>query len=186
VHAVRPTSDIFFYYLITLHKWWVHMVNFLIHSSMALQPFVGPWPLLQFRNHFYTVNRTHWTRDQPVARPLPTHRTAQTQNKRTMPWVGFEPTILAFERASEDSSCLRPRDHCDRHKLQYVISSNLMLLFPSKAEVSKWNLNWIYFLQCSTAFPIYLWSEHRRAEGFRAQKWNHRQDVAESRLSDKW
>jgi hypothetical protein len=23
-----------------------------IHSSMALQPFVRPWPLLQFRNHF--------------------------------------------------------------------------------------------------------------------------------------
>jgi hypothetical protein len=23
-----------------------------IHSSMALQPFVGPWPLLQFRNPF--------------------------------------------------------------------------------------------------------------------------------------
>jgi hypothetical protein len=40
--------------------------------------------------------------DQPVARPLPTHRTTQTQNKRTqtsMPWVEFEPTIPAFERA---------------------------------------------------------------------------------------
>jgi hypothetical protein len=28
-----------------------------IHSSMALQPFVGPWPLLQFRNLFYTDGR---------------------------------------------------------------------------------------------------------------------------------
>jgi hypothetical protein len=37
-----------------------------IHSSMALQPFVGPWPLLHF-------HRTPWTCDQPVARPLPTH-----------------------------------------------------------------------------------------------------------------
>jgi hypothetical protein len=38
--------------------------------------------------------------DQPVARPLPTHRTTQTQNKRTqtsMPQVGFEPTIPVFE-----------------------------------------------------------------------------------------
>jgi hypothetical protein len=25
-----------------------------IHSSIALQPFIGPWPLLQFRNLFYT------------------------------------------------------------------------------------------------------------------------------------
>jgi hypothetical protein len=46
---------------------------------MALQPFVGPWPLLQFRNHLYTKGRTHWTSHQPIARPLPTHRTTQTQ-----------------------------------------------------------------------------------------------------------
>jgi hypothetical protein len=49
----------------------------------------------------YTVGRTPQTGDQPVATPLPTHRTTQTQNKRTqtpMPWVGFEPTIPAFER----------------------------------------------------------------------------------------
>jgi hypothetical protein len=50
----------------------------------------------------YTVGRTPWTGDQPVARPLPTNRTAKTQNKRTqtsMPQVGFEPTIPVFERA---------------------------------------------------------------------------------------
>jgi hypothetical protein len=50
---------------------------------MALQPFVGSWPLLQFRYLFYTDGRTPWTSDEPVARPLPTHRTTQTQNKRT-------------------------------------------------------------------------------------------------------
>jgi hypothetical protein len=40
--------------------------------------------------------------DKPVARPLPAHRTTQTQNKRTqtsMPRVRFEPTIPEFERA---------------------------------------------------------------------------------------
>jgi hypothetical protein len=56
-------------------------IHSFIHSSMTLQPFVGPGPLLQFRNLFYTDGRTPWTSDQPVARPLPTHRTAQTQNK---------------------------------------------------------------------------------------------------------
>jgi hypothetical protein len=76
-------------------------IHSFIHSSMALQPFVGPWPLLQFRNLFYTDGRTRWTSDQPVARPLPTHRTTQTQNKRTetsISGVGFEPTIPAFDR----------------------------------------------------------------------------------------
>jgi hypothetical protein len=55
----------------------------------------------------YTVCRTSWTGDQPVAIPLPTHRTAQAQNKRTqtsMHWVEFEPTILAFERAKSEAT----------------------------------------------------------------------------------
>jgi hypothetical protein len=49
----------------------------------------------------YPVGRTPWTGDQPVTRPLPTHRTRQTQNKRThtsMPQVGFETTTPVFER----------------------------------------------------------------------------------------
>jgi hypothetical protein len=50
---------------------------------MALQSFAGPWPLLQFRNLFYTVGRTPWTSDQPVARPLAAHRSTQQHNKRT-------------------------------------------------------------------------------------------------------
>jgi hypothetical protein len=51
---------------------------------------------------FYTNGRTAWMGDQPVARPLPPHRTAQTQNKRTqtsMSQIGFEPTISVIERA---------------------------------------------------------------------------------------
>jgi hypothetical protein len=67
---------------------------------MALQPL---WTLadFQFLNP-YTVGRTPWSGDQPFSRPLPTHRTTQTYNKRTrtsMHRVGFEPTIQVFERA---------------------------------------------------------------------------------------
>jgi hypothetical protein len=68
--------------------------------SMALQPFVGLWPLFSFLI-LYTVGRTPWTGDQPVARPLPTHRTTQTQYKRrqtSLPRVGFEPTTPMFEQ----------------------------------------------------------------------------------------
>jgi hypothetical protein len=54
-----------------------------IHSSVALQSFVGPWSLLQFRNIFYTDSRTPWTSDQAFARSLPTHKTTQTQKKHT-------------------------------------------------------------------------------------------------------
>jgi hypothetical protein len=67
---------------------------------MALKPFVGPWPLFHFLN-LYTVDRTPWTKDQPVARPRPTHRTVQTHNKRTqtsVPRVGFEPMTQCSSR----------------------------------------------------------------------------------------
>jgi hypothetical protein len=56
---------------------------------------------LQFLN-LYTVGLTSWMGDQPVARPLLTQRTTQTENKRiqtSKPRVEFEPTILVFERA---------------------------------------------------------------------------------------
>jgi hypothetical protein len=50
-----------------------------IHSSMVLEPFVGSWPVLQFRVLFYTDGRTPWTSDQPVARPLPTQDNTNTE-----------------------------------------------------------------------------------------------------------
>jgi hypothetical protein len=54
-----------------------------IYLSMALQPL---WPLAAFFFQFlniYKFGRSPWTGDQPVARPLPTHRTTQTFT----PWV---------------------------------------------------------------------------------------------------
>jgi hypothetical protein len=65
----------------------------------------------QFYDHF-TDGRTPWASDQLVARPLPKHRTTQTQNKHIhIPNIhalcGIRTHDLGF-RASEDSTCLRP------------------------------------------------------------------------------
>jgi hypothetical protein len=62
---------------------------------------VQPWPW------------TPWTGDQPITRPLSTHRATQTQNKHTqtsMPPVGFEPMISVLEQATT----VHALDHCDR------------------------------------------------------------------------
>jgi hypothetical protein len=72
-----------------------------LYISLWLYSLCGHWPLFQSLTLF-TIGRTPWTGDQPIARPLPTHRTTQPQNKRTqtsMPQVGFEPMIPVFERA---------------------------------------------------------------------------------------
>jgi hypothetical protein len=86
-----------------LHKILWKLSSSLEYLPMALQPFVGPWPLFSFLI-LYTFGRTPWTRDQPVARPLPILRTTQTQNKckqTSMPRVGFEAeTVHALDHAA--------------------------------------------------------------------------------------
>jgi hypothetical protein len=89
------------------------MTNEQIFFSMALPAHSGPWPLIHFRNHFYTDGRTPWTSDQSVARPLPTHRTTRTQNKRihtrNIHALSGIRTHDPSVRASEDISYLRLR-----------------------------------------------------------------------------
>jgi hypothetical protein len=68
---------------------------------MAVQPFFGPWPLLKFCNLFtQTVGLLGRVISPMQGRCL--HTGQHTRNKRTqtsVPSVGFETTIPAFERA---------------------------------------------------------------------------------------
>jgi hypothetical protein len=96
---------------------------------------------------FFTDGRTPWTSDQPVAKPLPKHRTTQTQNKRIhTPNIHVFGGILTHDpsvQASEDSSCLRPRGHCDR-PLVTITSSNYVNSTAGKSFV-RWDVtstNW--------------------------------------------
>jgi hypothetical protein len=71
-------------------------------SLWLYSPLLGPGLFFSLVMFFYTDGRTPWTEDQPVTRPLHTHRTRQTQNECTQisaPRVGFEPTIPVFERS---------------------------------------------------------------------------------------
>jgi hypothetical protein len=124
---------------------------------MAPRPSVGPWPLFQFRNPI--LGRIPWTGDQPVARPLPTHKTTQTQNKRThtsMPRVGFEPTTPAFEQASDSASTV-----IGKQTLQFSRKSQGMTnVYPIKKKLLRCRLVnsfymyrcWEWQLWCLTAF----------------------------------
>jgi hypothetical protein len=73
--------------------------------SMAVQPSVGPSPLFRFLN---PIRSQYDSLDGGSARRKAatcTDRTTQTQKKPTqtsMPQVGLEPTIPAFERAKTD------------------------------------------------------------------------------------
>jgi hypothetical protein len=82
------------------------------------QPIQGSGLLFSSVINFFTDGRNPWTNNQAVARPLPKHRTTQTQNKRThtsnIHALGGIRTHDPSVRVREDSSSLRQRGYCDR------------------------------------------------------------------------
>jgi hypothetical protein len=95
---------------------------------------------------FFT--QTPWMSDQPVDKPLPTHRATQTQNKRAQTHPCLE--WIRTHDPREDSSCLEPRGHRDRQHhiiLQIILKCpNIILVF-----YQKW-----YFHKSITAFRLIL------------------------------
>jgi hypothetical protein len=96
-----------------------------------------------FFSFLYTVCRTSWTGDQPIARPLPTHRTTQTQ-KKTHTDIHTSSVIRTHDpsvRAGEDSSCLRSRGQCER-SLRTVLITGLHIygnnISPSSLSVTEY------------------------------------------------
>jgi hypothetical protein len=81
---------------------------------MALELFVGPWPLFQF------LDPIHSRQDSLDGGSA--HRKAATYKQNNTNRINAHTDIHALSgfrthepsvRASEDSSCLRPRGHCD-------------------------------------------------------------------------
>jgi hypothetical protein len=94
------------------------LINGRIYICLSIygsKSFVGPWPLFFSFLILYTFGRTPLTGDQPVARPLPTHR-INAHRHPCLEWIRtHDPSV----RGSENSSCLRRRGHCDRHIFTY-------------------------------------------------------------------
>jgi hypothetical protein len=69
--------------------------------SMVFPAHSGPWPLIQFRNHFSQTEGRVISPSQVLY--LNTwqhkHRINAYTHQTSMPWVGFEPTIPSSERA---------------------------------------------------------------------------------------
>jgi hypothetical protein len=66
----------------TIHTFNKRIISLSLSLSLWLYSSCEPWTLFQFLN-LHIDERTSWRGDQPVANPLPTHRSPQTQNKRT-------------------------------------------------------------------------------------------------------
>jgi hypothetical protein len=109
---------------------------FLLPPLGGLLPFWSIGQIYQFLDKF-TNGRTPWTGDQLVARPLPKHKTTQTEKK-----AYTHQTSLSGIRthdpglwASEDRTCLRQlgyRDRLDSIHLMLIFADVFVNEFPTK------------------------------------------------------
>jgi hypothetical protein len=84
---------------------------------------------------FYTDGRTPWMSDRPVSRPLPIHRTAQTeQTHRDIHALSGIRTYDPSVRVSETSSCLRTGGHCDQQSKSTVLKYKSHVLHAVKVS----------------------------------------------------
>jgi hypothetical protein len=83
-------------------------------SSMVLQPFVGPWPLLLFRNPFVTQTVGLLARGISPSQGRYLHRRQHKHRINAHTDIHASSGIRTHDpsvRVSEDSSYLRPRGH---------------------------------------------------------------------------
>jgi hypothetical protein len=111
---------------------------------MALQPLVEPWPLFQFLNRFTkSVGLLGCGFGSSQGRYL--HRTTWTQNEHTqtsMPWVGFEAMIPAFEQAKTVHASCRHDRHQSTYRLQTInLNLSLRVVSPRVRGVSVMGIN---------------------------------------------
>jgi hypothetical protein len=117
---------------------------FIHSSSMALQPIVGPWPPLQLLHILFTDGRTSWTSDQPITRPLPTHRTTQTQNKSILRHPCLEWDSNPWSQRSSER-----RQHALDRAATVIGASFFQYTFNDVQYITAANLNlrWIWYLE---------------------------------------
>jgi hypothetical protein len=120
-------------------------LNFIFFISLLYRsPTVSRF-LIYFLD-LYTICRTPWTSDRPIARPLPKYRTTQTQKnahtrQKSMPEVGFEPMITAFERAKTVHALDRSATVIGLNFIAYPIS-HIGLFLAAFFKFSHFRLNY--------------------------------------------
>jgi hypothetical protein len=122
---------------------------------VALQPFVGPWPLLQFRNLFtQTVRLLGRVISPSQGRYLHTGQYKRRINAHTDIHASSgirtpDPCV----RTSEDSSCLRPLSYL-KISLPFTRSRDPLQYSQKSSIVLSSELSWI---QSTPVLRIYYW-----------------------------
>jgi hypothetical protein len=113
-----------------------------VYISLTLQSYLDLGRFFSFLI-LYALGMAPWTGDQPVARPLHTHRINAYRNTHAL--SGIRTHDLSI-RASKDSSWFRLRSHCDRFCVcigSYVLKKQradevVLPLVPRLGQYGQW------------------------------------------------
>jgi hypothetical protein len=118
---------------------WSCFHSFFIHAFIhqwLYSPSLGPGHFFGFVI-LHIVSITPWTRDQPVARPLPTHRTTHRMKPHKHICLEWDSNPRTSVLAGEDGSRLRLRGHCYRHcSLLHVTKTDQTML--NLIHIGRW------------------------------------------------
>jgi hypothetical protein len=135
VKRIKIVSFIFFFFFTpVLHL--QHLAS--VKRSVSLQ-------ILDF--FFQTIGRIPWTGDQPVVRPLPTHKTHKYTRAHThthTPNIHARSEIRTHDhsiRDSEHSSCFRPLGYRDRRSfIIYIHMYTSVLGYRRRTRIFHMNI----------------------------------------------
>jgi hypothetical protein len=128
-------------------------IKFRQRKSRRNRPY-GPWPLLQFRNHFFTqsVGLLGRVTSPSQLRYLHTGQHKHRINAHTdIHSLSEIRTHVSRVQLSEDSSCLRPRGRCDQREnrliLWWIVGKKLYLNVNNlRQSLSYWRI-FKYFVE---------------------------------------
>jgi hypothetical protein len=105
------------------------------YLSVAIQSFVGSWPIFQFPNHIHSRYDSldgGWGRRKAVTY---TRKNTNTEKltQTSMAWMGFEPTIPAFERAKTVHALDCPATVIGHKVIYYLTENTLCLIYKDQS-----------------------------------------------------
>jgi hypothetical protein len=168
VHLKFDTQE----YTISLRRYNLQIVTQIVISSLesshpSIHLSIYLWlysPFLDLHLFFSfliqcTFDRTSWTGEQSVARPLSAHRTTHIHRINAPRHGCLSDGIRTHDcsiRAGEESSCLRPRGNCDRLILK-LLHPILNIQWEPKSSYrrSRWTHTRLFFREVFTQGTTY-------------------------------
>jgi hypothetical protein len=151
-----------------------------VYSRGGPHTALAPRPSLIYCAYFQsldliTVGKAPWTGEQPVARPLPTRRTTQTQNKRTYRYLCLEWDSNPRSQRSSEWRQFMPQT---ARPPSWAYLTTSVQNFDREENSQRCETKWLWPVSRQSAIPTFVWMYCRKCQESHFRGW-----AAESEIS---